>query len=65
MSFLSKNKTDSSCKQKNRVFAEKTQLAKNTAKNNFDEFCRTNYEGRTAEEVMPIPMNFFQLFILC
>ena len=36
MSFLTKNKTDSSYKKKNRVFAEKTQLAKNTAKNNFE-----------------------------
>ncbi len=52
MSFLSKNKTDSTYQKKNRVFAEKTQLAKNTAKNNFDEFCKSSYEGRTAEEVI-------------
>lgn len=52
MSFLTKNKTDSSYQKKNRVFAKKTQLAKNTAKNNFDEFCKSSYEGRSAEEVI-------------
>ena len=52
MSFLTKNKTDSSYQKKNRVFAKKTQLAKNTAKNNFDEFCKSSYEGRSGEEVI-------------
>ena len=31
-------------KQKIQVFSKKTQNAKETAKNSFDEFCRENYK---------------------